>query len=258
MIRYFIPADGDDPSHPNVFQLPSGLVGSGTVRFGDVERNFPLPGRFHFRFKKKFRDAFVWVDMPDPAAPVPACDGVFTAKITRLSDGRGDVAGNAGRGVNAMPAHPAAARRDVGGGGGVGGAGGGLGGDDLLNMGHGTAPPGAIPGPGLMGGSSQPDDLLGMFDSSPSHGTPSQTASASSAGAPTAMPRSPPMHPAPMSHMAGAGVGGGGGFGVGSSGMGVNRPAAGSMGVQWQQQQHPQQQQQQFARFPPPQGRGNI
>lgn len=30
----------------------------------------------------------------------------------------------------------------------------GLGGDDLLNMGHGTAP-GAIPGPGLMGGGSQ-------------------------------------------------------------------------------------------------------
>lgn len=56
--RYFIPADGDDPSHPNVFQLPSGLVGSGTVRCGDVERHFPLPGRFHFRFKKKFRDAF--------------------------------------------------------------------------------------------------------------------------------------------------------------------------------------------------------
>lgn len=56
--RYFIPADGDDPSHPNVFQLPSGLVGTGSVRCGDVERHFPLPGRFHFRFKKKFRDAF--------------------------------------------------------------------------------------------------------------------------------------------------------------------------------------------------------
>lgn len=68
-----------------------------------------------------------------------------------------------------------------------------------------------------------------MFDSSPSHGAPSQTASASAAGAPRAMPRSPPMHPAPMSHMAAAGVGvgggGGGGFGVGSPGMGVNRPA---------------------------------
>lgn len=28
------------------------------MRCGDVERHFPLPGRFHFRFKKKFRDAF--------------------------------------------------------------------------------------------------------------------------------------------------------------------------------------------------------
>ena len=56
--RYFIPADGDDPAHPNVFQLPSGLVGSGSVRCADVEKYFPLPGRYHFRFKKKFRDAF--------------------------------------------------------------------------------------------------------------------------------------------------------------------------------------------------------
>eukprot|EP00752_Nemacystus_decipiens_P010442 g9303.t1 len=252
MIRYFIPADGDDPSHPNVFQLPSGLVGSGTVRCGDVERHFPLPGRFHFRFKKKFRDAFVWVDMPDPAATVPSCDGVFTAKITRLSDGRGDLGGNARRGGNAMPAPPAGARPD---GGRVGG-GGGVGGDDLLNMGHGPTAPGAIPGPGLMGGGSQPDDLLGMFDSSPS-----QAASASAPGAPRSMPHSPPMHAAPMPHMAGAGVGvggrGGGGFGVGSAGMGAHRPPSGGMGVQWQQQQHPQQQQQQFARFPP-QGRGNM
>lgn len=67
----------------------------------------------------------VWVDMPDPAATVPSCDGVFTAKITRLSDGRGGVAGSAGRGVHAMPAPSAGVRRDVGGGGGAGVGGGG-------------------------------------------------------------------------------------------------------------------------------------
>ncbi|CAM9739588.1 unnamed protein product, partial [Ectocarpus sp. 12 AP-2014] len=231
--RYFVPADGDDPSHPNVFQLPSGLVGSGSVRCGDVERHFPLPGRYHFRFKKKFRDAFVWVDMADPGAAVPSCDGVFTAKITRLSDGRGGGGVPPGRG-EAMPPPPAGVRRDVGGGGGGGGSGGGgFGGDDLLNMGHGTAPGGA-PGPGLMGGGSQPDDLLGMFDSSPSQGVPpQQTASVpSAAGAARPMPRSPPMHPAPMSQMGGPGVavgggggGGGGGFGVGAAGMGGHAPS---------------------------------
>ena len=56
--RYFIPSDGDDPAHPNVFQLPSGLVSSGEVRCADVKRHFPLPGRYHFRFKKKFKNAF--------------------------------------------------------------------------------------------------------------------------------------------------------------------------------------------------------
>ncbi|CAM9474318.1 unnamed protein product, partial [Scytosiphon promiscuus] len=232
--RYYIPSDGDDPSHPNVFQLPSGLVGSGSVRCGDVERHFPLPGRYHFRFKKKFRDAFVWVDMADPASAVPSCDGVFTAKITRLSDGRagGTAGGQAGRG-DAAPPTPAGVRRDVGGGVGAGG----LGGDDLLNMSHGgghsgMAPPGAIPGPGLMGGGSQPDDLLGMFDSSPSQGVPphqtapAASAAASAAGTARAMPRSPPLHAAPMAQMAGAaGVGVGGGFGVGSAGMGAHRPA---------------------------------
>ncbi|KAG5179771.1 hypothetical protein JKP88DRAFT_346794, partial [Tribonema minus] len=62
MIRYFIPSDGDDADHPNVFQLPSSAVsgGNGTLRLGDVMRHFPLPGTYHFRFKKKFRDGFVW------------------------------------------------------------------------------------------------------------------------------------------------------------------------------------------------------
>lgn len=60
--------------------------------------------------------------MADPGAAVPSCDGVFTAKITRLSDGRGGGAmgGQAGRG-DAMPPPPAGVRRDVGGG--VGGGG---------------------------------------------------------------------------------------------------------------------------------------
>ncbi|CAN0403761.1 unnamed protein product, partial [Laminaria digitata] len=128
--RYFIPADGDDPAHPNVFQLPSGLVGSGSVRCADVEKHFPLPGRYHFRFKKKFRDAFVWVDMTDAAAVVPACDGVFTAKITRLSDGRGGGMGGQqpGRGGGVAPPAGLGVKRDGGGGGGGAGGGGGGGG----------------------------------------------------------------------------------------------------------------------------------
>lgn len=53
-----MPADGDDPAHPNMFQLPSALVAGDTLRCADVQKHFPLPGHYHFRFKKKFRDAF--------------------------------------------------------------------------------------------------------------------------------------------------------------------------------------------------------
>ncbi|CAM9148020.1 unnamed protein product, partial [Phaeothamnion confervicola] len=81
---YFIPGDGDDAEHPNVFHLPSSTVVNGSVRLGDVQRHFPLPGAFHFRFMKKFRDGHVWVDTSDANAPVPSCDGAFTAKVSRL------------------------------------------------------------------------------------------------------------------------------------------------------------------------------
>ncbi|CAN0338378.1 unnamed protein product, partial [Discosporangium mesarthrocarpum] len=84
MIRYFIPSDGDDPDHPNVFQLHSSSVTNGTVRFADVKARFPLPGSYHFRFKKKFRDGFVWVDMSDGSTIVPSYEGVYTAKVARL------------------------------------------------------------------------------------------------------------------------------------------------------------------------------
>lgn len=66
---------------------------------------------------------------------------------------------------------------------------------------------------------SQPDDLLGMFDSSPSPTVPppQQPAPPPQAQAPARpMPRSPPLHAAGMGQMGG----GGGGFG-----MGGHRPA---------------------------------
>ena len=57
--------------------------------------------------------------MTDAGAVVPACDGVFTAKITRLSDGRGGQ--QAGRGGGVAPPAGLGVKRDAGGGGGGGG-----------------------------------------------------------------------------------------------------------------------------------------
>lgn len=49
-------------------------------------QNFPLPGSYHFRFKKKLGESkVVWLDMVDDSAEVPAFDGVILAKVTRIS-----------------------------------------------------------------------------------------------------------------------------------------------------------------------------
>ena len=57
-IRYHVPEDGDDAAHPNVFEL----VSEGAVRVGDVRRHFPLPGRFHLRFRRRVAGLEVWAD----------------------------------------------------------------------------------------------------------------------------------------------------------------------------------------------------
>lgn len=88
MIRYFIPADGDDAAHPNIFHLPPSVRNPPTLR--DVRQSFPLPGAYHFRFKKRLDGRgggglCVWMDVTEDASEVPMCDGVVLAKVSRLS-----------------------------------------------------------------------------------------------------------------------------------------------------------------------------
>ncbi|CAM9560199.1 unnamed protein product [Sphacelaria rigidula] len=199
--------------------------------------------------------------MTEDDAVVPACDGVFTAKITRLMDEREKGAPPPQMRQQQQQHHhqphqhhppqyvppPPTTREPVHSGGlgesllGVASGGG----DDLLNMGPGGGA-GAAQQAGIPGWNGatrgEPDDLLGMgvFDSAPAGGGGSTT---------RAMPpTSPPMHPAPMAQMGadaqGVGVGG---FGIGAQGIG-RTGSHGAMGAPWQQQ---------FARFPPP-GTGGV
>ncbi|CAM9746605.1 unnamed protein product, partial [Choristocarpus tenellus] len=189
--RYFIPSDGDDPEHPNVFQLHSSSVANGTVRFSDIQARFPLPGSYHFRFKKKFRDGFVWVDISDGSAVVPSYDGVYTAKIVRLSAPEGATAWVGGQGGRVDTASMGSVKgQGIGGGGGSVGGGPGLGSDDLLNMSSGGGAP--VTPRANQGVSQQPDDLLGMmgvFDSS--HPTTRTSASPSLGQQSPRMPGTP-------------------------------------------------------------------
>uniref|UniRef100_A0A7S2RG08 DIX domain-containing protein n=1 Tax=Mucochytrium quahogii TaxID=96639 RepID=A0A7S2RG08_9STRA len=81
-IYYFVPEDGDEEDHPNVFTISRP---SSKVRLGDVKKTFPLPGRYHFRFKKAFKNTFVWLDILDDYDVVPRFEGQLVAKVSRTS-----------------------------------------------------------------------------------------------------------------------------------------------------------------------------
>mmetsp|Transcript_13710 Transcript_13710/g.26545 ORF Transcript_13710/g.26545 Transcript_13710/m.26545 type:complete len:272 (-) Transcript_13710:39-854(-) len=81
-VYYFVPEDGDDEAHPNFYTLGRP---ANKVRLGDVKTTFPLPGGYHFRFKKAFKNTYVWLDLLDDAALVPRFDNQIVAKVARLS-----------------------------------------------------------------------------------------------------------------------------------------------------------------------------
>eukprot|EP01039_Chlorochromonas_danica_P003346 gene3346-3669_t len=112
-IKYFIPEDGDDIQHPNLFQIEghSGEV----VTLAQVVEGFPLPGRYHFRFLRSFSGAAggggatVWMDLPQPSSAVPSYQGSVLAKVSRLALSSSGSGGGGGGGVaTAKPPRPAA------------------------------------------------------------------------------------------------------------------------------------------------------
>ncbi len=76
-IRYFVPEDGDDASHPNVFQVDK----ANTLE--DIKKSFPLVGSFHFRFLKEVDKMSVWLDVTDNNSPLPTYQGGLFIKATR-------------------------------------------------------------------------------------------------------------------------------------------------------------------------------
>lgn len=80
-IRYFVPEDGDDAQHPNVYQSDS----NGSLTLADIKRSFPLSGSFHFRFLKEIDRMTVWMDIADDNGPLPTHQGSVFIKANRLS-----------------------------------------------------------------------------------------------------------------------------------------------------------------------------
>ena len=93
LYRYFVPEDGDSETHPNVFLAPKAAHPGAPPTLGQVKGAFPLPGRYHFRFKSPLvpgadRDKSsmaVWMDCTDDRQPVATWRGTIIAKVTRIS-----------------------------------------------------------------------------------------------------------------------------------------------------------------------------
>ena len=91
--RYFLPEDGDTEDAPNVFLAPKSTRAGYPPLLGQVKNSFPLPGRYHFRFKTALvpgsdRDknaVAVWMDCVDDSEPVPAWQNSVVAKVTRVT-----------------------------------------------------------------------------------------------------------------------------------------------------------------------------
>jgi hypothetical protein len=65
---------------PNAFAVPKS---QDEITLTDVEEVFPLEGEFFFRFKYKYNNASVWLDLSNRNCKVPKCDGKIIMKVTR-------------------------------------------------------------------------------------------------------------------------------------------------------------------------------
>mmetsp|Transcript_12401 Transcript_12401/g.25711 ORF Transcript_12401/g.25711 Transcript_12401/m.25711 type:complete len:185 (-) Transcript_12401:58-612(-) len=88
LVYYHIPEDKDEADIPNAFPV---LKPGGDVRLQDIRAKFPLPGKYHFRFKMRLGDsaAALWMDVTNEDMQVPMFDGKIVAKVIRLSWGTG-------------------------------------------------------------------------------------------------------------------------------------------------------------------------
>jgi hypothetical protein len=80
LVFYYVPEDKDELSTPNAFAVPKA---QDEITLQDIEDVFPLTGEFFFRFKYKYNNASVWLDLSNRTCKVPKCDGKIIMKVTR-------------------------------------------------------------------------------------------------------------------------------------------------------------------------------
>ena len=82
LIKYIVPEDGDEQTHPNVFSVVSVQAPS----LGQVRKAFPLPGTYHFRMLRTVNNMTVWMDAVDDSMALSAFEGTIFLKASRVGE----------------------------------------------------------------------------------------------------------------------------------------------------------------------------
>ena len=81
IIRYFVPEDRDLEDKPNAFIM---YAEQNNITLKDIKDNFPLPGKYIFRFKTEYQKNKVWIDLEDDSNKIPLIDGKILIKVNRI------------------------------------------------------------------------------------------------------------------------------------------------------------------------------
>jgi len=83
LIKYFIPEDGDDEKHPNVFFLKRAPTQQ-DLTLREIKKSFPIPGNYHFRFLTNIASYTVWLDVVNDDDTAPSFENGIFCKINRI------------------------------------------------------------------------------------------------------------------------------------------------------------------------------
>ncbi len=82
MIYYWVPEDKDDAEECNAFGIEKRI---NEVTIKDIREAFPVPGRYHFRFKFLMNKEVVWMDMVNDECVALLFQNRVVVKATRIS-----------------------------------------------------------------------------------------------------------------------------------------------------------------------------
>lgn len=82
MVYYFVPEDNESPDELNAFGVNKAIT---EVTQGDIRHLFPLPGKYHFRFKNNIEGKIAWMDLNGDHCSVLTYQNKIIMKVTRIS-----------------------------------------------------------------------------------------------------------------------------------------------------------------------------